>query len=73
MIQVLCDHLLEKPHLYFDEMADFLWDEFGVLVTASSIRRALKYENWSKKAAKQKAKERNADLRLFLISSCLCG
>lgn len=37
--------------------------EFEVLVTTSSIRRALKYGNWSKKTAKQKAKERNADLR----------
>lgn len=37
--------------------------EFEILVTTSSIRRALKYRNWSKKTAKQKAKERNADLR----------
>ena len=50
-------------HMYLDEMAVFLWDEFEVLVTTSSIRRALKYEGWTKKAAKQKAKERNADLR----------
>lgn len=41
MVQVLCDHLVEKPHLYLDEMAVFLWDEFEVLVTTWSIRRAL--------------------------------
>jgi len=63
MVQVLCDHLVEKPHLYLDEMAVFLWDEFGVLVTTWSIRRALKCKGWSKKASKQKARERNANLR----------
>lgn len=44
-------------------MAVFLWDEFEVLVIAWSILRALKYEGWSKKASKQKARERNAELR----------
>jgi len=63
MVQVLCDHLVEKPHLYLDEMVVFLWDEFEVLVTTWSIRRALKREGWSKKASKQKARERNANLR----------
>jgi transposase len=63
MIKALCDHLLEKPHLYLDEMAVFLWDEFQAEVPISSISRALKREGWSKKAAKQKAKERNPDLR----------
>lgn len=28
MLEALCDHLLEKPDLYLDEMAIFLWDEF---------------------------------------------
>jgi hypothetical protein len=41
MLEALCDHLLEKPGLYLDEMALFLWDEFGTSVTVSSIRRAL--------------------------------
>jgi transposase len=44
-------------------MVVFIWDEFEVLITIWSIRRALQREGWSKKAAKQKAKERNADLR----------
>jgi hypothetical protein len=30
MLEALCDHLLEKPGLYVDEMAIFLWDEFHV-------------------------------------------
>jgi hypothetical protein len=28
MLEALFDHLLEKPGLYLDEMAIFLWDEF---------------------------------------------
>ncbi|KAI2681221.1 hypothetical protein DTO013E5_7825 [Penicillium roqueforti] len=63
MIDALCDHLLEKPGLYLDEMAVFLWDEFRMMVTASSIRRALVAKVWSKKTVRQHAKERNADLR----------
>jgi hypothetical protein len=30
MLEALCDHLIEKPGLYVDEMAIFLWDEFRV-------------------------------------------
>jgi hypothetical protein len=37
MLEALCDHLLEKPGLYLDEMAVFLWDEFQMLAMASSI------------------------------------
>lgn len=56
MVKALCNHLLEKPHLYLDEMAIFLWDEFQVQATTSSISRALKRERWSKKTAKYKAR-----------------
>lgn len=62
MIKALCDHLLEKPHLYLDEMAVFLWDEFNVQIATSTISRSLKREGWSKKTAKHTARERNADL-----------
>ena len=41
MIDALCHHLLEKPGLYLNKMAVFLWDEFCMRVTTSSIRRAL--------------------------------
>jgi hypothetical protein len=41
MLAALCDYLLEKPRLYRDEMAVFLYDEFDVLVLVSSISRAL--------------------------------
>jgi hypothetical protein len=63
MLEALCDYLLEKPTLYLDEMAVFLWDEFDIHVTISSISRALSSIGWSKKIARQKAKERNQDLR----------
>ena len=41
MLDALCERLLEKHGLYRDEMAVFLYDEFGILVTVSSISRAL--------------------------------
>lgn len=63
MLEVLKEHLLEKPELYLEEMAVFLWDEFEVLVSPSSISRALRSSNWSKKTARRVAKERNPDLR----------
>lgn len=63
MLEALCDHLLEKPGLYLEEMAVFLWDGFQTLATTSSIRRALVSKGWSKKVAQQRAKEQNAELR----------
>ena len=47
MIDALCDHLSEKPGLYLHEMAVFLWDEFRMMITTSSIRRALVTNGWS--------------------------
>lgn len=63
MLEPLCDHLLEKPTLYLDEMAIFLWDEVALHATKSSISRALASKGWSKKAARVKARERNLELR----------
>ncbi|KAI2734408.1 hypothetical protein DTO013E5_9997 [Penicillium roqueforti] len=63
MIEALRDHLLEKPGLYLDEMVIFFWDEFRMLATTSSIRRALTFMGWSKKTTRQRAKEQNAELR----------
>jgi hypothetical protein len=65
MLEALCDHLLEKPGLYLDEMPLFLWDEFQMLATTSSIRKALAFKRWSKKTASQRSKEQNAELREF--------
>jgi hypothetical protein len=41
MLEALCDQLVEKPGLHIEEMAVFLWDEFSVLPSTSSIQRAL--------------------------------
>ena len=51
MLDALCDHLAEKPGLYIDEMAIFLWDEFNILPSSSSIKRALCRAGWTKKKA----------------------
>jgi len=67
MINALCDYLLEKPDLYLDEMVVFLWDEFHVLVTKSTISRRLSSVGWSKKTARQVAQEQNPDLRDFYL------
>lgn len=63
ILEALCDHLLEKPDLYLDEMSEFLYDEFEVLVSTYTISRALQSHGWSKKVARRIARERNADLR----------
>jgi transposase len=67
MIEALCDHLFEKPGLYLEEMAELLWDEFHTMVTTSSTRRALVAKGWSKKTARQRAREQNADLRDYYL------
>lgn len=62
MLDALRERLLEKPGLYQDEMAVFLYDEFGIHVTTSTIGSALASAGWTKKATRHVAKERNADL-----------
>ncbi|ODM18801.1 hypothetical protein SI65_05418 [Aspergillus cristatus] len=44
-------------------MVVFLWDEFSLPTTNSSISRALSSIGWSKKVVQQKVKEQNPDLR----------
>lgn len=61
----------EKPGLYLDEMAVFLWDEFQTLVTVASIRQALVAKSWSKKTARQRAREQNADLHDYYLYNYL--
>jgi transposase len=67
MRDALCEDLLRKPDQYLDELVLFLWDEFEVLVSISTISRALSSIGWSKKQARRVAKERNADLRDFYL------
>lgn len=42
MLESLYDHLLEKPDLYLDEMAEFLFNEFELVVSSYTISRALR-------------------------------
>lgn len=63
MLEALRKRLLEKPGLYLDGMAVFLWDELNLQVIISSISRALSSINWSRKKVQQKAKEQNPDLK----------
>lgn len=65
MLNTLCEHLLEKPGLYLNEMVIFIWNKFRTLVTTLSIRRALTLTGWSKKSIHQRAKEQNTELREF--------
>ncbi|KMU76452.1 hypothetical protein CISG_01185 [Coccidioides immitis RMSCC 3703] len=37
MLEALCDHLTEKPGLYLEEMAVFLYDEFDVSISLSNL------------------------------------
>jgi hypothetical protein len=72
MLDALCEHLLEKPGLYQSEMILFLVDKFDVLVTASSLGRALCSRGWTKKQIRRIVNGRNADLcdhYLYQISS----
>ncbi|KAF4474515.1 hypothetical protein CGGC5_v016940 [Colletotrichum fructicola Nara gc5] len=49
ILQALLARLTEKPHMYQDEMASFIWKEFEVLVTTQCISRALSSAGWTKK------------------------
>lgn len=60
-------HLFESPHQYLEEMRSFMLNEFGVLVSISTISRALSRMRWSKKIMRRRAKERNPDLRDFYM------
>lgn len=71
MLEAICDRLLKKPRLYVDEMALFLWDEFHIQVTNSGLEQAFTSACWSKKVARQRAKEYNANLRGFYLHNLI--
>jgi hypothetical protein len=62
MLEALCEHLTEKPGLYLNKMAVFLYDEFSISVSPLSIKRTLSSEGWMKKKAQQRAREWNPNL-----------
>jgi transposase len=49
MLETLCEHLLEKPDLYLDEIAEFLYNEFELLVSTYTISRTLQLQGWTKR------------------------
>ena len=59
--------LSKSPYYYLEEIQGFLLSEFGVLVSPSTISRTMSRIHWSKKIMRQKAKERNPDLRDFYM------
>jgi transposase len=63
VLDALLDRLLVKPDLYLDDMAEFMWDEFNLIISTDSIRRSLKVCDWSKKKTQRVACERDPDLR----------
>lgn len=69
MLVALREHLLEKPGVYQDGMAIFLYDEFSVQVTIPNVSKALKSIGWSKKVSRRVAKEQNAELRDYHLHS----
>jgi transposase len=67
MLDALREHLLEKPGLYQDEIAIFLYDKLGVLVTIPNISRTLKSIGWTKKATRHVAGEQNPERRDYYL------
>jgi hypothetical protein len=41
IVEALLYYLIKKPELYLNKMAWFLWDEFRVIVSLSTILRVL--------------------------------
>jgi transposase len=51
-----------------DEMRDFLYDEYDVRITVSTVCRELERMRWSRKIASKRAKEQSEPLRqLYLV------
>jgi hypothetical protein len=55
MMSALCDHLLERPTLYQDEIAEYLMAEFSGHVSIYAVRRALISIGWSRKQTRRVA------------------
>ena len=69
MRNALVELLSKTPELYQQEMGIFLYRKFGVLVSTSTIGKALKSMRWSKKVNRRRAKEQKCRLaRLSLFS-----
>jgi hypothetical protein len=59
----LLEFLVAKPTAYQDELALFLWDEFGVHTSRMTISRSLKRLRVSRKILQREAAQRSQTLR----------
>lgn len=62
-LDALRDYLSDYPQAYLEEMIEFLEDEHGVTVGASTVYRGLERIQWSRKVASKCAKEQSEPLR----------
>ncbi|KAM0703884.1 hypothetical protein Q7P35_008890 [Cladosporium inversicolor] len=70
VLAALLDHLLNKPDLYLDEMAEFVWEQYEVAASVASVQRALTACKWTKKKNRRVARERDPALRDAYESGC---
>jgi transposase len=61
-------YLKGKPSAYLEEMRDFLYDEYDITITASSVYRELEKLRWSRKIASKRAREQSEPLRRFYLA-----
>jgi hypothetical protein len=54
VLDTLCEHLIHKPGLYIGNMVTFLWKEFNIFPSHSSIQQALSRRGWNKKNSDRK-------------------
>lgn len=59
----LLKYLEQRSHAYLDEMCWFLWDEFEISATDSTVSRALKRLGWNRKKMVRRSAQRNQQLR----------
>jgi len=55
-------HLDVHGNMTLQEMVRYLWEEFGIHTTKSSVSRALHSAGWSKKKPRRRAQEQDPDL-----------
>jgi hypothetical protein len=55
----LLDFLEDNPTAYLDEIQQFLYNEYKLEVSITTVSRTLKQANWSRKAVLARAAERS--------------
>ncbi len=61
--QCFLDFLDDQPTAYYEEMTQFLSDEFGVRIERTQLGEYLAKAEYSRKAVRRRAAERNATRR----------